>query len=61
LQREFDEPLTEEQVCQGPLLSRSQFRVDTEDWGYKDARLNIMSAEEVAHWTEAAKEKEEKP
>ena len=61
LQREFDGPSTEEQVCQGPLLSRSQFRVDTEDWGYKDARLNIMSAEEVAHWTEAANEKEEKP
>ncbi len=61
LQREFDEPLTDEQVCQGPLLSRSQFRVDTESWGYKDPRLHIMSAEEVAHWTEAAEEKEEKP
>lgn len=60
LQREFDEPFTEEQVCQGPLLSRSQFRVDTETWGYKDPRLNIMSAEEVTHWTEAAEEKKEK-
>jgi hypothetical protein len=61
LQSEFDEPFTDEQVCQGPLLSRSQFRVDTEHWGYKDARLNMMSAEEVAQWTEAAEEKEEKP
>jgi hypothetical protein len=58
LQRQFDEPFTDEQVCQGPLLSRSQFRVDTENWGYKDARLNIMSPEEVAQWTEAAEEKE---
>lgn len=58
LQREFDESFTDEQVCQGPLLSRSQFRVDTEHWGYKDARLNIMSADEVAHWTKAAEEKE---
>jgi hypothetical protein len=60
LQREFDQPFTDEQVCQGPLLSRSQFRVDTENWGYKDARLDIMSAEEVAHWTEAAEQQEEK-
>jgi len=61
LQTEFAESLDDEQVCQGPFLSRSQFRVDTEDWGYKDARLNIMSAEEVAHWTDAAKDKEKKP
>jgi hypothetical protein len=61
LQREFDEPFDDEQVCQGPFLSRSQFRVDTEDWGYKDPRLNTMSPEEVADWTEAAKEKGKKP
>jgi hypothetical protein len=35
--------------------------VDTEHWGYKDARLTTMSAEEVEQWTEAASEKEEKP
>jgi hypothetical protein len=61
LEKEFDEFSDQEQVCQGPFLSRSQFRVDTENWGYKDARLNIMSPEEVAQWTEAAGEKEEKP
>lgn len=61
LEKEFDEFSDQEQVCQGPFLSRSQFRVDTENWGYKDARLNIMSPEEVAQWTEAAREKEEKP
>ena len=47
----------EEQVCHCPLLSRSQFRSDTENWSYKDARLNIMSAEEVAQWTEAPEKK----
>jgi Uncharacterised nucleotidyltransferase len=60
LESEFHEPSADEQVCQGPLLSRSQFRVDTEQWGYKDARLTTMSAEEVAQWTEAASQKEEK-
>ena len=29
---------------------------DTENWSYKDARLNIMSAE-VAQWTEAPEKK----
>jgi hypothetical protein len=60
LQQEFDRPSAEDQVCQGPLLSRSQFRVDTEHWGYRDARLTTMSAEEVAQWTEAADQKQEK-
>ena len=59
LQQEFDRPSAEEQVCQGPLLSRSQFRVDTEDWGYRDARLTTLSAEQVAQWTEAAKQKKQ--
>jgi hypothetical protein len=44
-------------TCQGPLLSRSQFRVDIEKLGFKDARLppqGKMSAEETALWTQAA-------
>lgn len=61
LEQELNQTSAGEQVCQGPFLSRSQFRVDTENWGYKDARLAIMSAEEVAQWTEAANQKEEKP
>ena len=44
-------------VCRGRLLSRSQYLADTENWGYRDARLRPggrMTAEEVARWTAAA-------
>ena len=43
-------------VCQGTLLSRAQYLVDLERWGYQDARLvprGAMSPEEIARWTEA--------
>jgi hypothetical protein len=34
------EPTTApEPLCQGTLLSRTQYRVDTEQWGYRDGRL----------------------
>lgn len=48
----------EEKVCQGTLLSRMQYLSDTELWGYADARLSPrgkMSAQEITHWTAAAK------
>jgi hypothetical protein len=61
LDKELAEPSIREQICQGPFLSRLQFRVDTETWGYNDARLATMSPEEVAQWTAAANEKEDKP
>ncbi|MBY0524400.1 MAG: nucleotidyltransferase family protein [Gemmataceae bacterium] len=41
-------------VCQGTLLSRAQYLVDVESWGYRDARLEpsgTMSPEAIAHWT----------
>ncbi|HWP59408.1 MAG TPA: nucleotidyltransferase [Candidatus Acidoferrales bacterium] len=44
-------------VCNGTLLSRSQYRIDVESWGYRDARLppsGGMSAKEAASWTRAA-------
>jgi hypothetical protein len=43
-------------LCRGTLLSREQYLVDVEEWGYGDARLQPegpMSAEEIAIWTEA--------
>ncbi|MFO0928194.1 MAG: hypothetical protein U0736_14340 [Gemmataceae bacterium] len=46
-------------VCNGPLLSRTQYLVDRE-WGYQDARLyphGNMAPEEVRHWTAMALEK----
>lgn len=56
LTHEIDITGAADQPCQGPLLSRTQFRVDIEKLGYKDARLlpeGNMSAAETALWTEA--------
>lgn len=42
--------------CRGTLLSRTQYLVDIEQWGYADGRLRPngpMSEEEVALWTAA--------
>ncbi|MDZ4835708.1 MAG: nucleotidyltransferase [Candidatus Melainabacteria bacterium] len=42
------------QVCHGTLLSREQYLVDTDRWGYGDARLvpcGNMTAKEIDHWT----------
>ena len=43
-------------VCQGTLLSRAQYLIDVQAWGYKDGRLLPdvrMSEEDIAHWTQA--------
>ena len=50
-----EEPPTIEDLCQGPLLSREQFLVDLEHWGYKDARIEygIMRPSQVDLWTAA--------
>ena len=57
LQKELAEPPREgRRVCNGPLLSRAQYLIDIEQWGYADARLGpkgCMSDAEVAHWTAA--------
>jgi len=50
-------------LCRGPLLSRSQYLVDVEEWGYRDAReepVGPMGAADIAHWTAAAREEEAK-
>lgn len=38
LQQEVNSPPSRDQICQGPLLSSSQYKVDIERWGYRDAR-----------------------
>jgi hypothetical protein len=46
-------------VCQGTVLSRTQYVVDIDEWGYQDARLEPrgrMTPDEVAHWTAAGLE-----
>lgn len=43
------------QVCQGTLLSRAQYLVDIEHWGYADARLTggFLTEADIELWTEA--------
>jgi hypothetical protein len=45
-----------EKLCRGTLLSREQYLIDIEKWGFRDARLRPngpMSPKEIAQWTEA--------
>jgi hypothetical protein len=53
----------DDKLCRGTILSRSQYLVDVEERGYRDARLEPlgpMSAKDIAHWTAAAREEEKK-
>ena len=48
-----------DRVCQGTVLSRAQYLVDIQHWGYEDARLRPrgnMTAQEIAQWTAAIEE-----
>jgi hypothetical protein len=42
-------------VCRGTLLSRAQYLVDIEHWGYEDARIagGYMAPGDIEHWTDA--------
>jgi len=45
-----------QRICRGTLISRAQYLVDLELWGYEDARLaphGSMSEEEASIWTAA--------
>ena len=56
LGRELATPPPEGKLCQGTLVSRAQFQVDVEQWGYEDARThpNVrMTDEHIAQWTDA--------
>ncbi|HEU4623406.1 MAG TPA: hypothetical protein VFS52_01515 [Steroidobacteraceae bacterium] len=56
LQKEIADPPRGGRICRGPLLSRAQYLVDIEEWGYADARVGphgAMTETEVAHWTAA--------
>lgn len=57
LRRETKAPPPDVLLCQGTLLSRTQYLYDLENWGYVDARLSppaTMSVEDVERWTEKA-------
>jgi hypothetical protein len=56
LHGELRTPAPGERVCRGTLLSRAQYLVDIEEWGYQDPRLlpgSSMTEDDVAVWTEA--------
>lgn len=49
-------PSSDDLLCQGTLLSRSQYLIDIHEWIMRDARLpphGRMSPEAIAHWTAA--------
>jgi hypothetical protein len=53
---ELEVPTRDSKVCQGTLLSRAQYLVDIDEWGYEDARQSPrggMTPEQVAEWTAA--------
>lgn len=53
---ELDVPTRDSKLCQGTLLSRSQYLVDVDEWGYEDARRpprGSMTPEQIAEWTAA--------
>jgi hypothetical protein len=55
-QAELDVPTRDSKVCQGTLLSRAQYLVDVDEWGYDDARetpRGSMTTDQIAEWTAA--------
>jgi hypothetical protein len=45
---------SDEKICYGTIISRQQYLIDIDSWGYEDARLEPlgnMTAQEIAHWT----------
>jgi len=56
LQKEIAYPPRAGRVCRGPLISRAQYLIDIDEWGYADARVGpggVMTEDEVARWTAA--------
>lgn len=55
--REIARDLPGEPVCAGTFLSRAQYIVDVDEWGYRDLRTpEHMTPEAVERWTAAAEE-----
>jgi Nucleotidyl transferase of unknown function (DUF2204) len=53
---ELEVPTRDSKVCQGTLLSRAQYLVDIDEWGYEDPRIQprgSMSVEQISDWTAA--------
>jgi hypothetical protein len=51
-------------LCRGTLLSRKQYLVDVQKWGFHDARLEErvhMDSQDIAQWTKAIPKEEKAP
>jgi len=49
-------------LCRGTLLSRKQYLVDIQEWGFRDARLEDrvhMNEKDIARWTKAIAREEQ--
>jgi hypothetical protein len=60
LETEAATPAPSARLCRGTLLSRAQYLVDIEKWGYQDARKDEaieMTTADITRWTEAISEK----
>jgi len=56
LDAEIENPAPRHRVCQGTILSREQYLLDIDEWGYRDARLQpngAMTNRQIARWTAA--------
>lgn len=52
-------PAPDDRTCRGPILSRAQYLVDIEAWGYQDARLlpeGNMTRRDIRKWTDGIAE-----
>src|SRR6266576_3261017 len=58
-----EEPVSgQKRLCRGTLLSRKQYLVDVQKWGFHDARLEKrvqMGSQDIAHWTKAIPKEEQ--
>jgi hypothetical protein len=56
LETELSAPTPSDRVCRGTVLSRQQYLIDVQRWGYRDVRelpQNAMSEADIANWTAA--------
>ncbi len=59
LRDELESPQPEERICYGTVISRAQYLIDVDRWGYRDARLRpvgIMTPDDVARTAAAIEE-----
>jgi hypothetical protein len=64
LQRDAAPPGGDKRLCRGTLLSRKQYLVDVQKWGFHDARLDKrvqMNSEDIVQWTKAIPKEEKAP